>query len=122
MEASPALLAAYEAALPDDPRIARKKMFGMPCAFVNRQMFCGTFEESFVARVGAARATALAGQPGMRIFAPSEDRPWHDYVRVEVSAGPEVLAQLAAESLVWADALPPKGKQPKAARRAKKKA
>lgn len=121
MEASPALVAAYEAALPDDPRVERKKMFGMPCAFLNRQMFYGTFEGTLVARVGAQRTAALVGQPGIGPFAPSPDRPWNDYVRIELSAGPKVHADLAAEALEWAEGLPPKGKKPVAARRAKKK-
>lgn len=120
MEATPAVVAAYEAALPADPRVESKKMFGMPCAFVNRQMFFGTFDESVVARVGPARVAALADQPGMRVFTPMVDRPWRDYVQVDVSADPGVLKGLAAEALAWAAKLPPKAKKPKAAKPTKK--
>ena len=65
--ARPAVVAAYEAALPDDPRVERKKMFGMPCAFVNRQMFFGTFEGTYrglgvvVVFLGSAAVAALGG-------------------------------------------------------------
>ncbi len=121
MEASPAVVAAYEAALPADPRVESKKMFGMPCAFVNRQMFFGTFDDSVIARVGPARVEALAGQPGMRVFTPTEDRPWRDYVQVPVTEGADVLKGLAAEALAWTVKLPPKAKKPKAARKAKTK-
>ncbi len=121
MEVTPALVAAYDAALPDDPRVESKRMFGMPCAFVNRQMFFGTFEASVVARVGPARVEALAGQPGMRVFTPTVDRPWRDYVQMDLSTAAGVRKELAAEALVWTAKLPPKGKKPKAARRAARK-
>jgi hypothetical protein len=116
MEASPVVVAAYEDALPDDPRVERKKMFGMPCAFVNRQMFFGTFDDSVVARIGPERVEQLAGQPGIRVFTPMEDRPWRDYVQVDVPADPALLEKLAAEALNWAAMLPPKAKKPKAKR------
>ena len=63
--------AAYLNALPADPRVESKKMFGVPCAFIQRQMFFGTFEETVVARIGPARVAALAGQPGMRVITPT---------------------------------------------------
>ena len=113
--ATPALIASYEAALPDDPSIRRKQMFGQPCAFVDRQMFFGTFEDSLVARVGPERAATLGGQPGLRVFTPTEGRPWPDYVRVDLPAEGALLAALAAEALAWTRALPPKikAKKPK---------
>ncbi|MDP2311904.1 MAG: hypothetical protein Q8P41_03300 [Pseudomonadota bacterium] len=122
MEPTPAAVAAYESAIPDDPRVERKKMFGAPCSFVNRQMFFGTFEGSVIARVGPARVEALAGQPGMRVFTPMEDRPWRDYVQVDAPVDLDTLKGLAAEALAWAAKLPPKAKKPKTAKRTKKTA
>ncbi len=119
MDSTPAALAAYTAALPADPRVEGKQMFGLPCAFVNRQMFFGTFGDSVVARVGPARVAALAGQPGIHVFTPMPERPWRDYVQVDSDALPEVVQALAAEALAWAAKLPPKGKKPKAAKRSK---
>ena len=132
--ATAAATAAYEAALPADPRVERKKMFGMPCAFVNRQMFFGTFEASVVARVGPDRVRALASQPGMGTFTPQADRPWHDYVQVDVSVAPygqsgqsgqSGLSALALEALAWTVKLPaklPRPKPTKAEKTAKQKA
>ena len=113
MTPSPAVTAAYEAALPDDPSIERKAMFGMPCAFVNRQMFFGTFGETVVARVGPARVDALVGTQGMGNFTPSEGRTWGDYVQVAATADGDLLRDLATEALSWTLRLPPKGKQPR---------
>ena len=113
MEAT-ALIAAYETALPDDPRVERKRMFGTPCAFVNRQMFFGTFEDSLVARVGPDRVNALLDQPGMQVFTPSPGKVWNDYLQLDVTTvGPQVSAELATEALAWAAALPRKVKRSK---------
>lgn len=125
MDLTEATAAAYAAALPDDARVESKKMFGLPCAFVHRQMFFGTFDETVVARVGPARAAALAGTPGMRAFTPMEGRTWADYVQVDLPADPELLKRLASEALAWTLLLPPKVKKPKeptAERRARVKA
>ena len=112
-EPSAASLAAYEAALPDDPRVERKKMFGMPCAFVNRQMFFGIFEDTLVARLGPDRVKALAGQGGSRVFTPTEGRTWGDYLQFPITTKPEGLKGLANEALQWTTKLPPKAKRPK---------
>ena len=123
MEPDPTVVAAYPAALPDDPRVEAKRMFGMPCAFVNRQMFFGTFEKSVVARVGPERAELLASNTGMRVFTPMEDRPWRDYVQLDAGVDAAFLKELAVEALNWADQLPPKVKRPKVkAKKAAKKA
>jgi hypothetical protein len=105
---SAAVVAAYEAALPDDPNIRRKQMFGTPCAFVDRQMFFGTFEDTLVARVGPERATELADPPGLRVFTPSEGKVWDDYVQLDITVDRQLVAELALEALAWTAALPKK--------------
>jgi len=119
---SAAVLSAFEIALPDDARIERKLMFGTPCAFVNRQMFFGTFEDTLVARVGPERVKVLADQPGVRVFSLSEGKVWDDYVQLDPTADGQLLAELAAEALAWAAALPRKVKMPKKLRRSRRRA
>jgi hypothetical protein len=113
MQAPPAVVTAYENALPDDPNIQRKQMFGTPCAFVNRQMFFGTFGETLVARIGPERAKLLADQPGMQVFTPSPGKQWDDYVQMDLTVDPAVFAALATEAMAWSLALPRKAKRPK---------
>ena len=113
MTAPADVVAAYEAALPDDPRVKRKKMFGSPCAFVNRQMFFGTFGNSLVARIGPRRASRMAAEPGMSVFSPREGQVWDDYIQIAFPADPELLAELAIESRDWAAALPKRHLPPK---------
>ena len=113
MTAPAEVVAAYEAALPDDPRVKRKQMFGSPCAFVNRQMFFGTFENSLIARIGPRRVSRILAEPGMSAFSPREGQEWDDYVQIELPADPELLAELAIEARDWAAALPKKHLPPK---------
>jgi hypothetical protein len=103
-------VAAYEKALPTDDRVKLKRMFGSPCAFVNRQMFFGTFEETFVARLGPDRVSVFADQPGMKVFTPSPEKSWDDYIQLDATVSADVLTEMAAEALEWTLALPPKAK------------
>lgn len=48
---SPALAAAFDAALPASPIVERRQMFGCPCAFVNGNMFAGLHEDGLIVRV-----------------------------------------------------------------------
>ena len=53
-------------ALPDDPRIEPKQMFGAIAVMVNGQMMGGLWAHSFMVRVGEAdyaAALALGGRP-----------------------------------------------------------
>lgn len=121
MEKPSAVTAAwYSDAVPADPRAVKGQMFGHPCAFVNGNMFFGTFAQSVVARVGEARATTLAAQGEFRIFEPMPGRAWKEYVQVALGTIPDAeLAALAKEAMVTTAALAPKVKK-KAAPKAKK--
>jgi hypothetical protein len=119
-------IAYYDAAVPADPRARKGQMFGHPCAFVNGNMFFGTFHQTVVVRVGEARTAALA-KGKLRVFEPMPGRLWKQYVQVDAGALPKAkLAALAAEALDWTDRLPPKaakgGKKVVAAKNAAVKA
>jgi TfoX/Sxy family transcriptional regulator of competence genes len=114
-------IAYYERSIPADPRAKRGQMFGHPCAFVNGNMFYGTFAQSVVVRVGEARTKALA-KGKLRVFMPMEGRAWKEYVQVDRDALPDrQLQTLATEALEWTAALPPKAKKAPAAKAAAKK-
>lgn len=105
----PETIAAYEAALPSDPRVARGQMFAHPCAFVNGHMFFGTFAQTLIARVGSARVAPLLAT-GARTFEPIEGRAWAEYVQVD--ADDPRAGDLAREALEATARLPPKAKKP----------
>jgi len=48
----PALVDAFAAALPDDPRVERRSMFGYPAAFANGQLFTGLHQSDLMVRLG----------------------------------------------------------------------
>lgn len=107
-----ATVAWYDAAVPADPRAVKGQMFGHPCAFVNGNMFFGTFADSVIARVGVPRAAELASGGELSIFEPMGGRPWKDYVQVETEAiGNAEIAHLAKEALEHTAKMPPKEKK-----------
>ena len=107
-----AIVRLYNSLIPDDPAVERRSMFGMPCAFVNGQMFLGTFEDSLVLRVGPARAAALHGEAGLAVFSPPRGGAWREYLQVSPTLlGDNTrLPGLVAEALTFTAAAPPKKK------------
>lgn len=103
--------ALFEAALPDDPRAVRGQMFGHPGAFVNGNLFFGTFAQTLIARVGEAEAAALVAK-GDRWFAPRDGRAWKAYV--QVARDDPRAAHLARVALEATAALPAKAGKGKA--------
>ncbi len=111
---TPDTVAWYEAAVPEDPRAVKGQMFGHPCAFVNRNMFFGTFAQTVVVRVGEARAEALAKKGPGRIFEPMPGRAWREYLQLDRGAVPAAtLSKLAALALAHTATLPAKGEKTK---------
>ncbi len=114
MKVTPEAVAAYEAVVPDDPRVERKKMFGHPAAFTSGNMFFGTFEDRLIARLPALRIADLMARPGVGAFAPREGRPWKEYVQLDLEVVDEAdLAVYAREALEHTATLPPKVPKPR---------
>ena len=117
-----AIVRLFHRLIPEDPAVERRSMFGMPCAFVNGQMFLGTFEDSLVLRVGPTRAAALHGEAGLAVFSPPRGGAWKEYLQVSPTLlGDNTrLPGLVDEALTFTAAAPPKKKA--APRRAPKQA
>ena len=105
---TPAALAAFDGAFPEGAE--RKKMFGMPAAFVGGNMCFGVFVDTVVLRVGEARSAELEGHEGFERFEPMPGRPWREYVAASAPrwGGTPELAAWAAETVRYAATLPPK--------------
>lgn len=68
---SPAeLINRFHAALPKDPAVEPRKMFGFDCAFVNGNMFTGLHQADWMLRLPEADREALLAVPGARPFEP----------------------------------------------------
>ncbi len=86
-------------------------MFGHPCAFVNGNMFLGTFAQSVIFRVGEAKAASLAAEGRAPLFEPAAGKTWKAYVHVAPGQVPDdVLRGWAMEAYLATAALPAKKK------------
>ena len=106
-------LDAFDAAIPTDERVERKKMFGMPAAFVNGNMFMGCFGDGVNLRVSPERREELLATDGVGVFEPKKGAPWKAYVDVSCEhwADTPELAAWAKESLAFTAGMPPKKKK-----------
>ena len=103
----PELLASFDAAMPGDPRVVRKTMFGCPAYFLNGNMFAFTFGPRVAVRVDGTRRSKTG--TGAAVFEIMPGRPMKDYVEVPVSATKGVaLRRWIAEGLAAAEGLPSK--------------
>ena len=60
------LIALFYAALPEDPRVERRKMFGYPCAFVGGNLFTGLHQEDVIVRLAEKDRLAVIDKQGAR--------------------------------------------------------
>ena len=101
--------AAFDSALPADPRVERRKMFGMPAAFVRGSMFAGTYGPDVVVKLGPE------GQ-GLAPFVPMEGRPMTGFYLAPRE--PAALTTHVQKAFDYVSGLPPK---PAKAKKAKSK-
>lgn len=109
-KSAPALVAAFDAALPRQPDVERRAMFGYPCAFVNRQMFAGLHEQNLLVRLPEDERTRLLAEPGARRFEPWPGRVMREYVAVPpaLQADAAALRRWMVRALAYARTLPAK--------------
>lgn len=118
------LVTTFQAALPEDARVERRKMFGFPCAFVNGNMFTGLHQENLIVRLAEEDRQTLVNQKGAEIFAPFPGRLMKEYVSLPAAIieDTKALQGWMRRSLEYAAALPAKGAKKTAPRAAKKAA
>lgn len=113
---SPAgLITTFDAVVPADPRVERRKMFGYPCAFVGGNMFTGLHQEDLILRLPEAERAEFLRFPGARTFEPMPGRPMKEYAVVPPGMldHPGELRTWLARSLAYAASLPVKKKEKK---------
>lgn len=113
-------LESFDARFPDDDRVERKKMFGMPAGFVNGNMFFGVFANGLVMRVGESRRDEIAAsQDGISAFEPMPGRPWKEYIHVDADlwGDAEDADAWVLEALELTSKMPAKEKKSKKAKK-----
>jgi TfoX/Sxy family transcriptional regulator of competence genes len=108
------LIALFHAALPNDPRVERRKMFGYPSAFVGGNLFTGLHQENVIVRLAEKDRVAAIGKQGARLFEPMPGRPMREYIVLPESALADrgALAAWLQRGLSYAASLPPKARKP----------
>ena len=109
-KSSPELVAIFEKALPVSPAVTRRPMFGYASAFVNGNMFAGTFKDSIVVRLAEADRAALLKLKGAALFEPMPGRPMKEYAVVPPSivVKPKELCAWIERGHRYGLTLPPK--------------
>ena len=105
-EKTPAeVIAAFEAAAPQDPRVEARPMFGYRALFIGGNMFAGTFRDQVIVRLADGEKPK-----GAQPFAPMPGRPMREYVVVpaETVRRPAELKKWIAMAHERAMTLPPK--------------
>jgi len=80
----PELVSTFDKAVPVSPSVTRRPMFGYASAFVNGNMFAGTFRDSIVVRLAEPDRAALLKVKGAAPFGPM-GHPMKEYVIVPPS-------------------------------------
>jgi TfoX/Sxy family transcriptional regulator of competence genes len=106
----PELVAVFDKAVPTSPAITRRPMFGYPSAFVNGNMFAGTFQDTIVVRLAETDRAALLKVKGAAPFEPM-GHPMKEYVVVPASlvSKPKELGTWIERGHRYALTLPAKG-------------
>ena len=113
-KASEDVIEAFDAALPADDAVQKRKMFGNPSAFVNGNMFAGVFEDDIVVRLPAERRAELVEQAGAQPFAPG-GRVMREYLIVPpvARADRDELARWLDEAFRFVASMPAKEAKPR---------
>ena len=105
----PDLIALFDAAIPRDARVERRKMFGYPAAFTNGHLFAGLHQEDFMVRLPEAVCDRLCESGEARPFV-AMGRRMRSYVLLspEVLADRKRLGRWIADAIKHTATLPPK--------------
>lgn len=105
---TPADIDRFRSAVPNDPRVEVKPMFGNLGAFVNGNMFMGLFGADIGVKLAPDDAAALSSIEGAGPFGPAE-RPMGGYVTLPPALiGTPNGERWAAAALAHVASLPPK--------------
>ena len=103
--------ASFDAALPEDPRVQRAMMFGLPHGKVGEHMFAGRHASGVTVRLSPEERDRLL-EAGARLFEPMPGRPMKDWVLLPdaLSDDPAQLADYVRRAFEHTATLPPKKK------------
>jgi TfoX/Sxy family transcriptional regulator of competence genes len=95
----------------------KRSMFGYPCFFVNRNMFCGLFADRVFLRIPEADRMMLLKAEGIKPFEPLKGRVMKEYIELpfELFEKEGWFKKWVVKSFEYTRTLPVKAKKKKAA-------
>ncbi|MFL5789760.1 MAG: TfoX/Sxy family protein [Flavisolibacter sp.] len=114
-KSSEELIKKFYAALPEDNKVERKKLFGYPSAFVNGNMAAGMFRQHIIARLDEKERNEWVTKKGASIFEPMTGRAMKEYIVLpeEVVQQSVLLKNILQKAINYALLLKPKEKKKK---------
>ncbi len=91
--------------------VQERKMFGCPCFFVARNMFCGVFADTIFVRLSEEDRAALRSECDEAAqFEPMEGRPMREYMCLPAAVydDEEAFTKWLNSSFDFVSAMPPK--------------
>ena len=110
-KSDPKIASLFGTLLPADVRVATRPMFGHKAAFVNENMFTGTFGRHVFVRLDEPSRAELLTVAGARPFEPMKERPMREYVQLPESVlnEPSAAKTWLERAIHWTSTLPAKG-------------
>ena len=117
-KAPPELIETFQAVLPDDPAVERRKMFGFDCAFTRGNMFAALCPLGMVVRLADGDRERLLALPGATRFE-MRGRVMREYAVVPpaMTADSKALRSWVRRSFAHAGSLPAKPRKKPGGRR-----
>jgi len=124
-KSSAEMIERYQSLVPDDPRVERRTMFGMPVASANGNLFLGLHENRITIRLDENDSALFVKEFKAKQFEPMPGRKSSKTLVVpdRVAADPALLRHWCDKAYAYAVSLPPKkpGAKKKAATTKSKK-
>ena len=105
----------FDAILPGDSRVERKKMFGCPVGFINGNMFMGLHNDRIILRLSEKERENFIREHNAQIFEPMPGRKMREYIVVpeRLLMNVTTLKAWCEKSYEYASKLKPKEKKAK---------
>jgi TfoX/Sxy family transcriptional regulator of competence genes len=109
------IIRTFEKIVPAIAGIEKRNMFGLPCLFVNSNMFMGVHQENIILRLSKTDRELFLQLKGAKVFEPQPGRVMKEYAVFPrwlfESDSSDILNEWIYKSFEYAASLPPKEKK-----------
>jgi TfoX/Sxy family transcriptional regulator of competence genes len=111
------IIKTFEKIVPVITGVEKRKMFGLPCVFINSNMFMGVHQDNIVLRLSKSDRESFLKLEGAKAFEPQPGRIMREYVVfpewIIENESTDILNDWIYKSFEYAASLPPKEKKGK---------